>query len=99
VDKACPCEIGLRDTAGRFAMKLSFTNAVLVALGLSLLGIVNIAAANTGAARKTECVAADGSGRKVPCAAANRRQADQRTYECFTDDGYGRRLQCGIGPK
>ena len=80
-------------------MKLSFTNAALIALGLSLVGIVNIAAATTGAAGKTECVAADGSGRKVACSPANRRQADRGTYECFTDDGYGRRLQCGIGPK
>ena len=48
---------------------------------------------------KSERLAADGSGRKVPCVAANRRQADPRTNECFTDDGYGRRLHCGIGPK
>jgi hypothetical protein len=80
-------------------MKLSFTNAAFIALGLSLIGIVNIAAANTSAASKTGCVAADGSGRKVACPAANKRQADQRTNECFTDDGHGRRLQCGIGPK
>jgi hypothetical protein len=80
-------------------MRLSFTNATVIALGLSVLGIVNIAAANTGAARKNECVAADGSGRKVACSAASRRQADERTYQCFTDDGYGRRLPCGIGPK
>ena len=80
-------------------MKLSFTNAAFIALGLSLIGIVNIAAANTSAASKTGCIAADGSGRKVSCSAANKRQADQRTYECLTDDGYGRRLQCGIGPK
>ena len=80
-------------------MKLSFANAAVIALGLSVLTIVNIAAANSEAASKTECVAADGSGRKVACAAANKRLADRRTYECFTDDGYGRRLQCGIGPK
>ncbi|MEA2877374.1 MAG: hypothetical protein QOF14_2570 [Hyphomicrobiales bacterium] len=78
-------------------MKLSFANAALVALGLSLVAVVNIAAANQ-AASKTDCVAADGSGRKVPCAAANR-PADYRTYQCMTDDGYGRRLPCGIGPK
>jgi hypothetical protein len=80
-------------------MKLSFTNAAVIALGLSLIAVVNIAAANSQAASKTECVAADGSGRKVACSPANRRQADRGTYECFTDDGYGRRLQCGIGPK
>jgi len=79
-------------------MKLSFANAALVALGLSLVAIVNIAAANQ-AASKSECIAADGSGRKVPCAAANRREADYRTDQCMTDDGYGRRLPCGIGPK
>jgi len=79
-------------------MKLSFANAALVALGLSLVAIVNIAAANSQAASKSDCVAADGSGRKVPCAAANR-PADYRTYQCMTDDGYGRRLPCGIGPK
>jgi hypothetical protein len=80
-------------------MKLSFANAALVVLGLSLVAIVNIAAANSQAASKTDCVAADGSGRKVPCAAANRREADYRAYQCMTDDGYGRRLPCGIGPK
>ena len=79
-------------------MKLSFANAALVALGLSLLAIVNIAAASSQGASKSECVAADGSGRKVPCAAAHR-PADYRTYRCMTDDGYGRRLPCGIGPK
>ena len=78
-------------------MKLSFTNAALVALGLSLLA--GIAGAQPRAASKTECVAADGSGRKVSCLAANKRPADHRTYECMTDDGYGRRLPCGIGPK
>jgi hypothetical protein len=80
-------------------MKLSFRNAALVALGLSLLAILNIAAANPQAASKTECVVGDGSGRKISCSAPNRRPADRRTYECLTDDGYGRRLQCGIGPK
>jgi len=80
-------------------VKLSFANAALVALGLGLVAIVNIAAANSQAASKTDCVAADGSGRKVPCAAANRRQPDHRTNGCLTDDGYGRRLPCGIGPK
>jgi hypothetical protein len=80
-------------------MKLSFTNAALVALGLTLFGIVNIAAATTGAASRNACIAADGSGRKVACSAASRRQADRAINECFTDDGYGRRLQCGIGPK
>ena len=79
-------------------MKLSFANAALVALGLSLVVIVNIAAANQ-AASKSECVAADGSGRRMSCAAANKREADYRTYQCMTDDGYGRRLPCGIGPK
>ena len=78
-------------------MKLSFANAAFVALGLSLLA--GIAGAQPRAASKTDCVAADGSGRKVSCPAANRRQGDHRTNECFTDDGYGRRLQCGIGPK
>ena len=58
-------------------MKLSFTNAAVIALGLSLVAIVNIAAANSQTASKSECVAADGSGRKVACAAANRRQADR----------------------
>jgi hypothetical protein len=81
-------------------MKLSFVNAALVALGLSLLaGIANIAGANPRAASKNECVADDGSGREVSCSAANKRQVDQRTNECLTDDGYGRRLPCGIGPK
>lgn len=80
-------------------MKLSFTNAALVALALMLAGIANVAGANPRAASRQECVAADGSGRKVSCPVANKRQADQRTYECLTDDGYGRRLPCGIGPK
>ena len=81
-------------------MKLSFVNAALVALGLSLLaGVATIAGASPRAASKTECVAGDGSGRKVSCPVANKRQGDHRTNECMTDDGYGRRLPCGIGPK
>ena len=80
-------------------MKLSFTNAAVAALGLSLVAIANTAGANPRAANKTECIADDGSGRKVSCPAGNRRDADYRTYGCMTDDGYGRRLPCGIGPK
>ena len=78
-------------------MKLSFANAALVALGLSLLA--GIAGAQPRATSKNECVAEDGSGRRVSCPVANRRQGDRPVNECMTDEGYGRRLPCGIGPK